>query len=44
MNNNETELTFEAPSMETCSMDSLDASSVESANFANMPEDIEDSE
>ena len=44
MNNNETERTFEAPSMETYSVDSLDASSVESANFANMPEDVEDSE
>jgi len=44
MNDTQTERTFEAPSMESYSIDSLDASSVESANFANMPEDVEDSE
>jgi hypothetical protein len=30
--------------METYSIDNLSASSVEQANFANMPEDVEDSE
>ena len=43
-NENSREYAFESPRMESYAIDSLSATSVESAGFANMPEDVKDAE